>query len=611
MKRRGLRAPYACARCGLPKAGHICAVITGRAVGSQVDLKVTKGEVEASRIEGAAHVLHVGGGGQLRDTKGKLLSGADFRKAVGAASAASSRRPSVNRSKDKASRDQPGRRKQVQEKRPSQKATKPKAARVKRAASGGATGSGSGKARGAEANHAPRSPRQARRERLELMRAKNLGIRALRPIHTAPVDAAPQQHAASTAMFGTLVAAAPVSGAAALAMALVSARRSTSAQFHAHARVHGAPPAAPPALLYSGSSMDSVKSYQSSSAMQPPLLQPSPAATPRQALLREALAQQGGRIQPDAQRLFAATTANILQQQQQQQPEYAQPRQVNTQTDTSLAPGAAALPNGQAQMKARLKAQFEATAKCAQITTGMCAAAGTANATPSGAPKSSDMFLGTATTGKKRPSIIDTMLATEGGCSAHALGGAKKPRTTHASGGATSVGGKPQVWSPLRRLSWLAADATPALKEQRGGGCTDASERQASNALERAWNNKAGVAAPAEADEDAVDDAEKGADDAALDMHTGHDGSTTPPPASPLLQLDVRPERRRRHVRTSSNSSMISTSSVHSVQGEGLDENGRGKNSAESVTDRADEKLNHHSLLLPLTATTQPNPVCT
>ena len=151
MKRRGLRAPYACARCGLPKAGHICAVITGRAVGSQVDLKVTKGEVEASRIEGAAHVLHVGGGGQLRDTKGKLLSGADFRKAVGAASAASSRRPSVNRSKDKASRDQPGRRKQVQEKRPSQKATKPKAARVKRAASGGATGSGSGKARGAEA----------------------------------------------------------------------------------------------------------------------------------------------------------------------------------------------------------------------------------------------------------------------------------------------------------------------------------------------------------------------------------------------------------------------------------------------------------------------------
>ena len=73
MKRRGLRAPYACARCGLPKAGHICAVITGRAVGSQVDLKVTKGEVEASRIEGAAHVLHVGGGGQLRDTKGKLL----------------------------------------------------------------------------------------------------------------------------------------------------------------------------------------------------------------------------------------------------------------------------------------------------------------------------------------------------------------------------------------------------------------------------------------------------------------------------------------------------------------------------------------------------------
>ena len=70
------------------------------------------------------------------------------------------------------------------------------------------------------------------------MRAKNLGIRALRPIHTAPVDAAPEQHAASTAMFGTLVAAAPVSGAAALAMAAGGRRK----QRRAGAKAAGALP---------------------------------------------------------------------------------------------------------------------------------------------------------------------------------------------------------------------------------------------------------------------------------------------------------------------------------------------------------------------------------
>merc|ERR1711988_232877 len=279
---------------------------------------------------------------------------------------------------------------------------------------------------------------------------------------------------------------------------------------------------------------------------------------------------------------------------------------VNTQIGTPLVAGAAPAPNSQAQIKSRLKAQFEATAKCAQITTGMCAAAGTVNTTPPGGSRSSGMFSDMITTGKKRPSIIDTVCTNEGERTFNSLGSAKKPRTTHASDSGTSVDGKPQVWSPLRRLSWLAADATPALKQQCGGERMDASDRPVSEALEHTCS-KAGSAARGAPNKIANDDPQKSADDTGLDTNTCHDGSTTPPPVSPLLQLDVRPDRRRRHVRTSSNSSILSTSSVHSVQGEGLDENGRGiRDSAESTQDRFDEK--RHSLL---SLTMHPNPVYT
>ena len=157
------------------------------------------------------------------------------------------------------------------------------------------------------------------------------------------------------------------------------------------------------------------------------------------------------------------------------------------------------------------------------------------------------MFSDMITTGKKRPSIIDTVCTNGGERTIHSLGSAKKPRTTHASDSGTSVDGKPQVWSPLRRLSWLAADATPALKQQCGSGRMDASNRPVSEALDHVWI-KAGSAARGEPNNIATDDLQKGAADTGLDAHTCHDGSATPPPVSPLLQLDVRPDRRRRHV---------------------------------------------------------------
>ena len=43
--RRGPRGGYACSVCGKPKSGHVCKMIEGRMVETQVDLDITKGIV--------------------------------------------------------------------------------------------------------------------------------------------------------------------------------------------------------------------------------------------------------------------------------------------------------------------------------------------------------------------------------------------------------------------------------------------------------------------------------------------------------------------------------------------------------------------------------------
>ena len=51
--RRGPRGGYACGRCGKPKAGHVCGMIEGRAVETQIDLDITRGIVKPEDRGGA------------------------------------------------------------------------------------------------------------------------------------------------------------------------------------------------------------------------------------------------------------------------------------------------------------------------------------------------------------------------------------------------------------------------------------------------------------------------------------------------------------------------------------------------------------------------------
>ena len=87
---RGSRGQYLCTRCGRPKAGHICDFVLGRAVATQVQLDVTRGNRDAADANPECNVLIADAGGFRQRTATNVIKIDTVANAAAAIAAAAS-----------------------------------------------------------------------------------------------------------------------------------------------------------------------------------------------------------------------------------------------------------------------------------------------------------------------------------------------------------------------------------------------------------------------------------------------------------------------------------------------------------------------------------------